>query len=294
MKTCTQTDILGQAYAPEEVIDILADAGYDAIDWSFFEMINGQGIWCQDGWKERAHEVRAKADSRGIPIVQAHAPFPSGYGDPERDAVVFDRIVRSMEVASILGVENIIVHPITCMGYRTNRKNAWEVNKDFYTRLLPYCEKFDICVCTENMWGRSPVTKNIESYFCGEPDDFCEFVDLMNSPRIKGCLDLGHSALVGIDPAYFIRALGPERLHALHVHDVDCFSDLHTMPFTQKLDWGSICQALGESGYKGYLTLEADNFIKKMPRELWHDAVKLMASTARYLANLVEANRLDK
>lgn len=291
MKTCTQTDILGMQYAPEEVIDILADAGYDAIDWSFFEMIRGEGIWLEEGWKEHAYAVRAKADSRGIPVVQAHAPFPSGYGDPEKDSIVFDRIVRSMEVASILGVKNIIVHPITCMGYRTNRKEAWRINQDFYSRLLPYCEKFDITVCAENMWGRSPVTKNIESYFCGEPDDFCEFIDLMDSPRIRACLDLGHSALVGIDPAFFIRALGKDRLHALHVHDVDLYNDLHTMPFTQKLDWESICKALGETGYKGYLTLEADNFLKKMPHELWIDGEKLMSSAARYLANRSESYR---
>ena len=293
MKTCTQTNALGNIFDPEKVIDILADAGYDAIDWSFFEMLDGKGIWCQDEWRERAIEIRTKADSRGIPIVQAHAPFPSEVGEEQRDKEIFERITRSMEIASILGVKNIVVHPVTYMDYITDRQKSWDVNMDFFSRLVPFCEKYGICVCAENMKKYNRTFHRFERRFCGEPDDFCEFIDRMHTPWIRACLDIGHAALVGVDPAYFIRTLGADRLHALHIHDVDLLDDLHTLPFTEKLEWESICQALGEIRYEGWITLEADNFIRKMPQALWPDAIRLMSSTARYLADRVETYKQE-
>ncbi|MBQ8005797.1 MAG: hypothetical protein IJ303_05755 [Clostridia bacterium] len=41
-----------------------------------------------------------------------------------------------------------------------------------------------------------------------------------------------------------IDVLGKDRLKALHVHDVDGHSDLHTLPFFSKIDWNSILKAL--------------------------------------------------
>ena len=39
MRLVTQTDILGKAFGDEQAIQILAKNGFDALDWSFFEML---------------------------------------------------------------------------------------------------------------------------------------------------------------------------------------------------------------------------------------------------------------
>lgn len=104
-------------------------------------------------------------------------------------------------------------------------------------------------------------------------------LDEVNSPWIVGCLDLGHSALVGVEPADFIRALGKTKLQALHVHDVNYRRDCHNLPFTEKLDWESIAVALREIGYQGEFTFEADNFLFGFPKELYQPAAKLMVET---------------
>ena len=288
MEICTQTNILETIYTPEQIVDILADAGWDAIDWSFFGMIDGKSIWVEDEWKTRAASVRKLADQRRIQIVQAHAPFPSGIGDHQRDQVIFGMLCRSIEVASILGARNIIVHPLKWIDVKTQREEAWKANKRLYESLIPFCEKYRVCVCVENMkrWNRE--TKKFDISFCGDPDSFCGFIDELNSPYIRACLDVGHAALVGTDPAEFIRRLGPERLKALHIHDVDALDDRHNLPFQEELNWESICQALGETGYSGWFTLEADNFMRNMPASLWPDAEVFMAKTARYLTSRVE------
>lgn len=66
-----------------------------------------------DNYIERARNLRKISDEIGILCRQAHAPFSFQYtnkidiSDPE-----YLKIVRSMEVASILGAKNIIVHTV--------------------------------------------------------------------------------------------------------------------------------------------------------------------------------------
>ena len=86
-----------------------------------------------------------------------------------------------------------------------------------------------------------------------------------------------------------IRRMG-SRITCLHVHDVDYIDDKHTMPFTQELDWEEIAKALGEIGYRGDFTYEAETFIKKMPQPLWPEALKLMERVGRYLIAKIEEN----
>ena len=151
MDICTQTNMFSfhAAFPPQKTVSILADAGWDAIDWSFFELIEGKGVWVEDDWQNQAEQARKLADERHVQIVQAHAPFPSGIGDPEKDEMIFKMLVRSMEVASILGVRNIVVHPLKWIDILKQREEAWKANISLYESLIPYCEKLGVCVCAE-------------------------------------------------------------------------------------------------------------------------------------------------
>ena len=106
--------------------------------------------------------------------------------------------------------------------------------------------------------------------------------------RYQICLDVGHSALIGEEPQDAIRYLGKERLQALHVHDVDYITDLHTLPFVGKLEWNNICQALHDIGYEGELTFEADGFLRNYTNDNIDMACRYMVQTGRYLISLIE------
>jgi len=290
MRLVTQTDILGKAYGDEQAIQILAKNGFDALDWSFFEMLKDDNVWNQPDWKDYAQKMKETAEAAGIGFSQAHAPFPTSRGEEPYDTEIMERIIRSMEAAAIMGVKNIVVHPRQHLPYPQNKQLLFEENVALYKSLIPYCEKFGIRVCTENMWQYDKKRSIIISSVCAEPEEFCALVDAVDSPWIVACLDLGHAALVGHDPAYMIRMLGRDRLKALHVHDVDHLHDCHTLPFTQSLDWESIMEALAEIGFDGELTFEADNFIRKLPDELKIEGSAFMAKTGRYLISRFEAN----
>jgi L-ribulose-5-phosphate 3-epimerase len=289
MRLSTQTDLLARVFGDEECLRILARSGYDAADLSFFEMTGGKGVWCGSDWRAHAERLKEVAHSLGIVFNQAHAPFPSNRGEEPYDTVIFERIVRAMEAAALLGARSIVVHPLHHIPYAANKAKLWKMNLDFYRRLLPYCEQFGIRVAAENMWQVDERRGYIVDSVCSQPEEFAALLDALDSPFIVGCLDLGHSALVGVEPADFIRALGPKRLQALHVHDVNYVRDCHTLPFMEKLDWASICRALADIGYEGDFTLEADNFMGGFPRALLPEASALMAKTGRYLMSRIQS-----
>jgi len=291
MKLISTTDCLGVNFGEEQAIRLLAQAGFDGIDWSFYTNMNEDSWWNQVEWKARAVQMKQCADEAHIQILQAHAPFHTTIGEEHFDCHRKEQILRSMEIASIMGVENIIVHPVQHLPYKKYKQELFDMNVAFYQSLIPYCEKWNIHVCVENMWQYDDRRKVIVDSVCAQPEEFCAMLDVIDSPWIGGCLDIGHCAVVGCDPVDMIHTLGGKRLRALHVHDVDHIHDNHSLPFVQKLDWAAITKALGEVNYKGDFTFEADGFMKPFPPELQPDVCVLMERTGRYLIRGIEEAR---
>lgn len=291
MLLSTQTHKFNEHYDLKTSIKFLKEAGFDAYDLSLFLQNAKEEVIFSDNYLEKAKALREYADSLGIVCNQSHAVFPSSVGDEKRDEEIFNEILRDMEVASILGAKAIVVHPIHHLKYAEQPEKLYEINLEFYKKLIPYCEKLGIKVATENMWERNPISHNIYRGFNSRASEFARFLDEINSEWIVGCADVGHVALVGADLPDFIKTLGRKRLQALHIHDVTKTEDSHTLPFTLSLDFGAITKALGEIDYKGDMTFEADNFFAKFPLELYPQASAFMAEVGRYLIKEIEKNR---
>ena len=289
MKLSTQTKALTCKYSFEEAIDILADAGYDAIDFSF----TVERAYAPELTLDYFSELRKRAEDKGLCVNQAHAPFHSSYADEEVTKKRFDEIVRSMQRAAVLGAEYIIVHPCQHLPYIEQGvpERLFEINMDFYNRLKPYCEEFGIKVAVENMWQHYGGSSKIMHSTCSRAAEHIKYIDSLNSEWFVGCLDIGHAMLVCENPADSIRALGKERLRTLHVHDVDGTHDLHTLPYFGIIDWDEVMSALAEIGYEGDLTFEADNFMSGKPKELYPDCEKFMAQTGRNLIKKFEEEK---
>lgn len=272
----------------EEIIGILAEAGFDAIDFSFFEERFFDENTDSDEFKAYFLSLKKLAEEKGMRFNQAHAPMPSGKEDQEWTENRFWDIVRAMRNASYLGIETIVVHSISYLRYVEpgNREKAFEMNMDFFGRLIPYCERYNIKVAVENQYQTEGGVKsqNVTS----RAEELIRYVDTLNSKWIVACLDIGHACLVREDPAVFIRKLGVSRLQALHIHDVDGVADLHTLPFYGISDWDRIMQALKEIGYRGDFTLETPGFLRALPKELIPAAVNYMAEVGKFLIGKME------
>ena len=268
-------------------VKILKESGFDSYDCGFCESTaEREQLFSSENYVETAKKLRKFADELGIRCNQTHAEFPTSRGNAKDDAI-FQTVVENIEAASILGADIIVVHPKQHLNYAEHQRELFAMNVDFYKSLIPYAQRFGIKIATENMWQTNNGTYVPSDSVCSRAWEFCELIDAVDSPWLVGCLDIGHASLMGADIPAFIRAMGPKRLQALHLHDTDLLHDSHTLPYTLKINYDEVMQALHEIGYQGDITFEACRFFQRFPEPLLPSAAKLMADVGKYFASIV-------
>ncbi len=270
----------------DRAIDMMLDAGYTGIDISLF---SHDFAYLDDaGWPERAKELRAKVEARGAVFNQAHAPFGGDYEHYTGEvAPVLPRVFRHV---ALLGVPEIVVHPVQRGRYYGHEKELFEENLRFYRSLAPHAKEAGVRVAIENMWQGHPVTRRIVDDVCAPPEELAALFDELDDPEaFTVCLDLGHAAICGREPEDCIRVLGADRMGAMHAHDVNYREDNHTLPGTLNIHWDAVCQALADIGYRGDFTLEADHFFLGFGKDFASETCRFMAARARQLAEKTQA-----
>lgn len=292
MLVSTQTQVLGTGYGDAKAIQMLHEAGFPAYDFTMQKMLSKEPDepLNADNYVEYAKGLRALADELGMVCNQAHAPFTTGKKDQRE---IFDKIVRSMEVASILGAEIIVVHPIQHLPYDENVEELYQMNMEFYKSLIPYCEKFQIKVALENMYQTVSKSHRMVHSTCSRPEEFCRYLDDLNSEWLVGCLDIGHIAILGESIERAIHMLGKKRLQALHVHDNNLIDDQHMLPYMRNINFDLTLKALRDIGYEGDFTFEADRFLRYLPKGLIMPGLKFMLETGRYMASQIEEEEIN-
>lgn len=288
-------------YDLAKAIDLYKEAGFTAMDYPLFEMIHDDSIFNGDDYREAAKAIRAIADEKNFPCVQTHAPFKfqaAQWDDPKTfEEVTFPRMVRSIEISAILGAKVIVIHPIHHMLYHGHEEEIFELNMNYYRRLIPYAAEYGIQIGVENMFQKDPLRNCIVADTCSNIDEFIRYVDTLNSPQITACLDVGHVALPLSDltAADMIRKLGHDRLGSLHIHDNDYTRDQHILPYLGKLDWAEIAKALGEIDYKGDFTFEVNGqLISGCDEGFVPIAAGFMGAVGKHIVSMIEANRPEK
>ncbi|MBR2650082.1 MAG: sugar phosphate isomerase/epimerase [Clostridia bacterium] len=286
----TQTLFLAKQYGLVKSVEMLADAGFDAIDISMDDV--SSPIF-GEGYREFAEQLLAVARERGVKFIQAHAPFGGGYNNYINNLLPY--MPRAFEFCSLVGIRNIVVHPPQPMRYYGNEQKIFDMSIEFYKSLAPVAKQYGVRIAIENMWQRHPINQNIVDDIIADPAELARMYDTLADPEtFTVCLDIGHVALCGREPEDAVRTVGGERLGCLHVHDVDYRSDLHTLPGVSKINWQRVCEALAEVDYKGAFNLEADNFYLGFIPEQHAIAAKFMADISRAFANKIEELKAAK
>ncbi len=291
MLLCTQTDVLTQHMTEEAALDLLAQAGFEAADLSLFRL-QQTPRWSGSDYLEEARRLGEYAARRGVPILQAHAPFSFPYKTADFDRDIFPVIWRGTEIAAAAGAKRIVVHPIQHGQIKdADDKKLFNFNLTFYRRLAPLCERYQTTICVENMWSYDPRRRCIDHDVCSRPAEFCRYVDSLQAAfgsSFAACLDLGHAPLVGVALPDMIQQLGP-RIQALHIHDNNYHEDSHTLPGHSELDLPAAFRALGQIGYQGLFTLEADNFFIHQAPALYPATLTYMRQVSAYYRDLLLA-----
>ena len=258
MNISTEIGSAAEKVGMRKAVELCAKAGFDAWDFSMFEM-------CKIDWdalrpvpKDNplgskdylafARELKKIGLDNGIVCNQTHAPFPVDV--PGMDTY----LKRAIECTAEVGGEICVIHP----------GNNWSAqrNAEMYRELLPFAKSCGVKLATENMWNWDHEKGHSTFAACATGESFKEHVDAVNDPFLVACLDIGHAEMAGSgDGAVsMIKTLG-NRIQALHIHDNDRLNDNHEIPFSMNVDFAAIVKALKEIHYSGYFTLEAGSFI---------------------------------
>lgn len=282
MKISTEIDSIAMHIGEEKAVELVAKTGFDAWDFSMFEMCNNKnGVLvptnhptAQSNYLAFARRLKQIGLDNGIICNQGHAPFPSS---PKSK----DWLKRAIECLAEAGGEICIIHP---MNNGTPKENA-----EMYFELLPFAKEHNVKIATENMFNWSDFWKHAKFAACATPKSFNDHLDAVNDDHFVACLDIGHAEMKGskTNAPEMIRALG-KRLKALHIHDNDKLHDSHQIPFSMNVDFVAVVDALKEIRYDGYFTLEASSYLESFKKEDVEKGVNDLYNSAKRLADMFE------
>ena len=282
MKISTEIDSIALHIGEEKAVELVAKTGFDAWDFSMFEMCkNEKGILvptdhptAQSNYLAFARKLKKIGLDNGIVCNQGHAPFPSS---PKSK----DWFKRAIECIAEAGGEILIIHPMN--------DGTPEENAEMYFELLPFAKEHNVKIATENMWNWKKFHRHSSFAACATPESFNAHLDAVNDDYLVACLDTGLAETKGSNTTAveMVKALG-NRLKALHIHDNDKLHDSHQIPFSMNIDFEPIVKALKEIGYDGYFTLEASYYIENLKNPDVVECTKNLYNSAKRLADMFE------
>ena len=283
MLISTEIGSAAEIIGEERAVEFIAKAGFDAWDFSMFEMCKYD--WGNQCLRENNHPLFGKdylAFARrlkqigldnGIVCNQSHAPFPTSC------AAIRSYYKRAIECTAEAGGKICIIHP-------DNNKNA-EENAQMYFELLPFAKGCGVKIATENMWNWNDEKDEAAPAACSDPMSFNAHLDAVNDEFFVACLDIGHAEMRGLGTSApeMIKALG-NRLQALHIHDNDLWHDSHQIPMSMGIDFTAVVKALKEINYQGYFTLESDRYLNGYTTDNIFEGIKNLAAADKKLAEM--------
>lgn len=281
MLISTEIGSASEIVGEERAVELIAKAGFDAWDFSMFEMCRYDwGNQCLlennhplsgNGYLAFARKLKQIGLDNGIVCNQSHAPFPTSC------AAIRSYYKRAIECTAEAGGKICIIHP-------DNNKSA-EENAQMYFELLPFAKDCGVKIATENMWNWNDEKDEAAPAACSDPASFNAHLDAVNDEFFVACLDIGHAEMrgLGTTAVEMIKALGP-RLQALHIHDNDLWHDSHQIPMSMGIDFAAVVKALKEIDYKGYFTLESDRYLNGYTPENILEGLKNLADADKKLA----------
>lgn len=267
-------------YPVEKAAEYLKADGFEAVDFS--ELWNTATAYYSDRESEvekRLCEIGGILKQNGIAVSQVHGPWRYPPADDTMDmrADWLDKMKRCVRMATYIGSENMVVHPLMPYGANSpeNPAAVIDINLEHYARLVNYAKDYNITVCLENMpFPKLPL---------GNVDQIVEFVDGLALKNLKICLDTGHANVCGTPLDMAVRMIG-SRLACMHVHDNDGTEDQHSAPLSGTANFVSFARALSEIGFGGSVSSEV-KFDQSLGKREFRAEAKRVGSILRDIAD---------
>ena len=237
------TQIILKDKSLDYVIGLCVDAGYDAVEL-VFEEGSDPDIDMSD---DEIRGVRKKCNDAGIEIGSSIAWYAErgcflSESSEEREQGK-KCLRRSIEVANVLGVDAVLLHPGQLSANATYEQ-CWDWMLGELKEIAPLAEEKGVTVGIENVWNK----------FLLSPKEMADFVDAVGSSRIGTYLDTANMMLYGY-PEHWIRGLG-SRISRVHFKDFVRREKTFVPLMDGDTEWGTIVKDLRDIGYDSYVIHE--------------------------------------
>ncbi len=253
----------------------LSACGFTALNIPFADMRGEVYSLPEAEVRTKLEALYARIRDAGLRVNQTHGPCPTDDTTPESRARGFDMTLRAIRCTAWLHAQDLVIHPLLPWGHDAGDPAVTrDLNRERLLALLPYAREAGIRLDVENLPYPDSAISHMEA--------LAELTEEIDDPALGLCLDTGHAACLGEDPAALIRRCG-EKLYSTHVHDNNLKADLHLIPYAGRIDWEAVRAALAGIGYPGVVSLEV-NMHPRIPEGMWETVRLWMRAAADRIA----------
>ena len=226
-----------------DTLELCQEAGYEAVELVFGEEKDLNVHLSRD----EILAVGQRCAAAGVEIGSVIAWYSErgnllSPSSAERDQGC-KSLLRSLEIAGILGVDGVLLHPGQ-LGAEGTYEEAWDDLRDILKEAAQVAGANNAVIGLENVWNK----------FLLSPKEACEFIDAVASPWVGIYLDTANMMAYG-HPEHWIRSLG-KRISKVHFKDFSRAQHSFVNLLDGDTDWPVIMGELRRIGYDSTLIHE--------------------------------------
>ncbi len=227
----------------EDTLTLCRDAGYEAVEL-VFSHDKDLRVDMDDGELARVGEQCAAAGVEiGSVIAQPKERGNLLSSDASEREVCVRRLRRSVEIAAVLGVDGVLLHPGQ-LAVDASYQEVWNHLRDALVAMAPFAEEKGVAIGIENVWNK----------FLLSPLEARLFVDEVGSDWVGIYLDTANMMAYGY-PEQWIRELG-SRIKKVHFKDFKRREHQFVNLLDGDTDWPGVMRELRAIGYDSTLIHE--------------------------------------
>jgi len=218
-------------YKLPEFAKVVADMGLTAIDLLTEEqwpVVKEHGLICSMGYPAEGAQI------------------PKGLNDKANHEVIIRGLTKSLPVAAKMKVPNLIAF----FGNRgqISEAEAFDNCVAGLNRIKKVAEDNGVTICVELL-----NSKIDHKDYLGDHTPFgVRVIKAVDSPRVKLLYDIYHMQIMEGD---VIRTIRDNHPYIAHFH-TGGVPGRHELDDTQELNWATVCRAIVDTGYTGYVAHE--------------------------------------
>lgn len=256
------------------VLESLKRIGYDGVEVPVFDL--DVAMWAR--WARRLDDLGLERTANTV-IAPEHNPLSP---EPAVREAAYRHMREVLDCCASVGSSILCGPHQVALGVFTGAgptEEEWKRSVDHLRRVAEYADEVGVVLAEE-------VVNRFELYHLNTLDQAIRFVDEVGHPNCRIHLDTFHAHIEEKRPADAIRRAG-DRIAHVHISEND-----RGVPGTGSVAWDATFDALRETGYDGWLTVEAfGNFLPNLAaatriwRPLFDSEDQLAAEAYTFLAN---------